>query len=233
MRARLVLSGLVLAFASANAAPDRSRAAARDRMVEDQLVNRDISDEATLAAMRTVPRHRFVPDDVRPAAYDDTPLPIGHGQTISQPYIVAYMTQAGRITRDSRVLEIGTGSGYQAAILAELSDHVYSIEIVQPLAERAAATLKDLGYDRVHLRIGDGYNGWPEAAPFDVIVVTAGAEAIPPKLVDQLKDGGRMIIPVGPPHGTQSLVLVTKDKGKVRERTMMLVRFVPFTREKA
>lgn len=230
MRVTLALTALLLPTLFADAAADRSRAHQRHRMVEEQLVNRDITDEATLAAMRSVPRHRFVPDELSRSAYDDSPLPIGHGQTISQPYIVAYMTQLGRITRNTRILEIGTGSGYQAAVAAELTDHVYSIEIVPALAERAAATLKATGYGRVHLRTGDGYNGWPEAAPFDVIIVTAAADTIPPPLVAQLKDGGRMIIPVGPQFGTQNLVLVTKQKDKVRTRTLMPVRFVPFTR---
>lgn len=232
MRARLAAALLLLLIAtSAIAAADRSRACERNRMVEEQLVSRDITDEATLAAMRAVPRHRFVPEDVRASAYDDGPLPIGHGQTISQPYIVAYMTQIGRIRRDTRILEIGTGSGYQAAVAAELSDQVYSIEIVPELAGRAAAALKETGYERVHLRVGDGYNGWPEEAPFDVIIVTAAADTIPPPLVSQLSEDGRMIIPVGPQFGTQNLVLVTKDKGKVRTRTVMPVRFVPFTRK--
>ncbi|ACB73555.1 protein-L-isoaspartate(D-aspartate) O-methyltransferase [Opitutus terrae] len=232
MRARLSLLALLLIVGTAHAAYERARTNEREHMVEEQLISRDITDEATLAAMRTVPRHRFVPEDVRRSAYDDNPLPIGHGQTISQPYIVAYMTQAARLKRDSRVLEIGTGSGYQAAVLAELCDEVYSIEIVEPLAHQAAATLKETGYERVHLRIGDGYNGWPEAAPFDAILVTAGAEDVPPKLFEQLKEGGRLVIPVGPAHSTQFLKLVTKRNGKPHLHTLMPVRFVPFTREK-
>jgi len=210
------------------ATPERQ--AERDRMVEEQLVGRGLRDEATLAAMRTVPRHLFVPEEVRRAAYADSPLPIGYGQTISQPYIVAFMTATAAITVDSRVLEIGTGSGYQAAVAAELSEHVYSIEIVPALAERAADALKQAGYARVNVRSGDGYHGWPEPAPFDVIIVTAAADTIPPPLLAQLKEGGRMVIPVGPQFGTQNLVLVTKQDGKVRTRTLMPVRFVPFTR---
>jgi protein-L-isoaspartate(D-aspartate) O-methyltransferase len=169
---------------------------------------------------------------LRASAYSDSPLPIGHGQTISQPYVVAFMTQVADIDRDSKVLEIGTGSGYQAAVAAELSDRVYSIEIVAALAERAATALKKTGYERVHVRSGDGYHGWPEAAPFDVIIVTAAANTIPPPLVAQLAEGGRMIIPVGPQFGVQNLVLVTKRSGKVRTRTLMPVQFVPFTRGK-
>ncbi len=201
-------------------------------MVEKQIIARDITDERLLAALRKVPRHLFVPEDVRSAAYNDSPLPIGYGQTISQPFIVAFMTDVARIQRDTRILEIGTGSGYQAAIAAELSDHVYSIEIVPELATRAAATLQATGYERVHLRQGDGYHGWPDAAPFDVIIVTAAADTIPPPLVAQLAENGRMIIPIGPQFGAQNLILVTKQNGKPRTRTLMPVAFVPFTREK-
>ena len=212
------------------AAPADARREERERMVEDQLVARAITDAPTLAAMRKVPRHLFVPESMSRSAYNDSPLPIGHGQTISQPLIVAFMTATAKITRDARVLEIGTGSGYQAAVAAELSDHVYSIEIVPQLAERAAANLKAAGYERVTLRAGDGYHGWAEHAPFDVIIVTAAADTIPPPLVAQLKEGGRMVIPVGPQFGAQNLILVTKEGGKMRTRTLMPVRFVPFTR---
>lgn len=222
---------LATAFALAASAADAPRQRERDVMVADQIAARDITHAPTLAAMRKVPRHRFVPDDVARQAYADTPLPIGHGQTISQPFIVAFMTQTAAIGRDSRVLEIGTGSGYQAAVAAELSDHVWSIEIVPALAGRAAAALESAGYGRVQVRSGDGYHGWPEHAPFDVIIVTAAADTIPPPLVAQLKEGGRMVIPVGPQFGAQNLVLVTKTDGRVRTRTLMPVRFVPFTRE--
>lgn len=201
-------------------------------MVTEQIEARGITHAPTLAAMRKVPRHRFVPDTVQRSAYDDSPLPIGHGQTISQPLIVAFMTEAAQITRAARVLEIGTGSGYQAAIAAELSDHVFSLEIVPALAERAIAALKATGYERVNVRAGDGYHGWAERAPFDVIIVTAAADTIPPPLIAQLKDGGRMLIPVGPQFGAQNLVLVVKENGKVRTRMLMPVRFVPFTRAK-
>jgi protein-L-isoaspartate(D-aspartate) O-methyltransferase len=231
MRAKLVLLAL-LPLATSPATDDRSRTVAREAMVEEQLISRDITDARTLQAMRTVPRHRFVPDEVRSSAYRDSPLPIGYGQTISQPYIVAYMTQLAHLRRDSRVLEVGTGSGYQAAVAAEISDHVYSIEIVPDLAARAAATLRETGYEHVHLRTGDGYHGWPEAAPFDAIIVTAGAEDVPPRLIEQLAEGGRMIIPLGPQDGVQNLMLVTKEKGRPHTRTLIAVRFVPFTREK-
>ena len=212
------------------AAADVNRQAERDRMVDKQIMPGGITDAATLAAMRKVPRHRFVPESLARSAYDDSPLPIGHGQTISQPLIVAFMTETAKIDRQSKVLEVGTGSGYQAAVAAELSDHVYSIEIVPALAQRAAAALKATGYERVNVRTGDGYHGWPEHAPFDVIIVTAAADTIPPPLIAQLKEGGRMLIPVGPQFGAQNLVLVTKQEGRIRTRTLMPVRFVPFTR---
>ena len=232
MRATVILTlAFTLAGSLTRAASD-ARQRERDEMVDEQLASREITHAPTLAAMRKVPRHRFVPEPLARSAYADSPLPIGHGQTISQPLIVAFMTQAAQITHDSKVLEIGTGSGYQAAIAAELSNHVYSIEIVQPLAERAAATLKATGYVRVNVRTGDGYHGWPEHAPFDVIIVTAAADTIPPPLTSQLKEGGRMLIPVGPQFGAQNLVLVTKQDGKIRTRTLMPVRFVPFTRAK-
>ena len=227
----LTLAFIVAETLVLTAATD-DRQGERDRMVDEQIAAREITHAPTLAAMRKVPRHRFVPEQLARSAYNDSPLPIGHGQTISQPLIVAFMTEKAQITRDARVLEIGTGSGYQAAIAAELSDHVHSIEIVPALAERAAATLKATGYERVHVRAGDGYHGWSEQAPFDVIIVTAAADTIPPPLIAQLKEGGRMVIPVGPQFGAQNLVLVTKQDGRVRTRTLMPVRFVPFTRAK-
>jgi protein-L-isoaspartate(D-aspartate) O-methyltransferase len=212
------------------ATEDTTRQRERDEMVDEQIVARNVTDVRVLAAMRKVPRHLFVPAAVRRRAYGDFPLPIGHGQTISQPYIVAVMTELAAPTRDARILEVGTGSGYQAAVLAELCDHVYSIEIIPELAERARAVLGTLAAGRVETRAGDGWNGWPEEAPFDVILVTAAADTIPPPLVAQLKEGGRMIIPVGPAFGMQSLVLVTKEAGRVRSHTLMPVRFVPLTR---
>ena len=203
----------------------------RRRMVERDIVRRGVTDQATLEAMRKVPRHRFVPPGAVGMAYDDRPLPIGHGQTISQPYIVAYMTEQVQPRPDQRILEIGTGSGYQAAVLAEIVGEVYSIEIVQPLAERVERFFSgDPRYRNISVRHGDGYHGWPGAAPFDAIVVTAASETIPPPLIQQLKDGGRMIIPVGPALGAQHLVLVTKEEGRMRTRTLLPVRFVPFTR---
>ena len=199
-------------------------------MVKTQLEERGIRDPRVLASMRTVPRHELVPPDARRDAYDDTPLPIGHGQTISQPYIVAFMTeQLGPKPKD-RILEIGTGSGYQAAVLSRLVADVYSIEIVEPLARRAAADLARLGCKNVHVRAGDGYRGWPEAAPFDAIIVTCAPEKVPEPLVQQLKEGGRIIIPVGSLHA-QSLYLLEKRGGKIEQREVLSVRFVPMTGE--
>ena len=202
----------------------------RKNMVETQLKARDIYERATLAAMAKVPRERFVPEEYRSYSYTDGPLPIGEGQTISQPYIVAYMTQALGLKPHHKVLEVGTGSGYQAAILAEIVDSVYTIEIVRPLGLRSRALIKSLGYHNVQVKIGDGYHGWKEKGPFDAIMVTAGAETIPQPLVDQLKDGGRMIIPVGPHKGVRQLVRLDKKNGNIRKKSLMAVRFVPFTR---
>jgi protein-L-isoaspartate(D-aspartate) O-methyltransferase len=202
----------------------------RSRMVDRQIANRGISDEATLAAMRTVKRHLFVPRQRVAQAYDDSPLPIGYGQTISQPYIVALMTELVQPKPGMRVLEIGTGSGYQAAVLAEIVDTVYTIEIVEPLGTTASGVLEQNGYTNVLVKLADGYHGWEEYAPFDAIVVTAAAEHIPPPLIEQLAPGGRMIIPVGSPYFTQNLMLVEKDGERMRTRNILPVRFVPFTR---
>jgi protein-L-isoaspartate(D-aspartate) O-methyltransferase len=202
----------------------------RSQMVDNQIKDRGIVDLETLRAMSTVPRHLFVPEYLRRQAYADGPLPIGHGQTISQPYIVAYMTEILHIKPQHRVLEIGTGSGYQAAVLAELTDQVYTMEIIPELADAAGRRLKETGYGSVNTRQGDGYHGWPTAAPFDAIMVTAAAEFIPPPLLKQLKEGGRMIIPVGSPFYVQHLMLVEKKQGKITTRSMMPVRFVPFRR---
>ncbi len=189
------------------------------------------NDEAILAVMERVPRHAFVPADMQSHAYEDSPLPIGHGQTISQPYIVAEMTRQLQLTSGSRVLEIGTGSGYQAAILAEITPHVYTIEIVEALGLEARERFETLGYDSIQTRIGDGYAGWPEVAPFDGIIVTCAPDAPPPPLLEQLAPGGRMIIPVGGTWGAQSLELIEKDPdGALRRRSLMGVRFVPFVR---
>ena len=209
--------------------PDDPYAAARRAMVEWQLAARDIDDERVLEAMGRVPRHELVPAPLRDEAYRDYPLPIGHDQTISQPYIVAFMTQALEPRAGDRVLEVGTGSGYQAAVLAELVREVYTIEIVAPLGERARADLARLGYSNVHVRIGDGYEGWPEEAPFDAIIVTCAPEAVPRPLVDQLREGGRMIIPVGDPRRGQELYLLEKRGAEVVRRAILPVRFVPMT----
>lgn len=220
--------------AGSRSAPDSPRspyATARRKMIEDQLKahGRDIRDQRVLAAMEAVPRHEFVPAAERSRAYGDHPLPIGHGQTISQPFIVAYMTEQLAPEKEHRVLEIGTGSGYQAAVLAELVDTVFTIEIVEELGKHATATLERLGYGNVRTRVGDGYRGWPEEAPFDAIIVTCAPDDIPPALVEQLAEGGRMMIPVGPQGRAQELVLLEKRQGQVEEKRVMSVRFVPMT----
>lgn len=202
----------------------------REEMVEFQVRARGIRDERVLAAMRKILRHLFVPKGFERAAYEDRPLPIGEGQTISQPYIVAHMTELVRPRPGDRALEIGTGSGYQAAVLSPLVDHVYTIEIVPELAERAAGVLAGLGYDNVTVRQGDGWAGWPQHAPFDVIVVTAAPDEVPPALLGQLAEGGRMVIPVGPVHAVQELRLIEKlESGELRDRRIAPVRFVPMT----
>jgi len=202
----------------------------REWMVRTQIAARGVRDEAVLRAMKIVPRHSFVPVGVRPYAYEDRPLPIGYDQTISQPYIVASMTEELKLEVGMKVLEIGTGSGYQAAVLAQITPWVFTIEIKKGLAARAKGTLKRLGYKTVEVRQGDGYYGWKEEAPFDAIIVTAAAPHVPPPLVEQLKPGGRMILPVGPAFGTQDLRLVTKDEeGKIRSKSLYAVRFVPLT----
>jgi protein-L-isoaspartate(D-aspartate) O-methyltransferase len=198
-------------------------------MVERQLAARDIDDRLVLEAMRKVPRHLFVPEQYRGDAYRDGPLPIARGQTISQPYIVAIMTQLLKLDSTSKVLEIGTGSGYQAAVLAEISDSVYTIEIIESLGLRADTLLDSLGYTDIFTRIGDGYLGWPEAAPFDGILVTAAAPKIPQPLVEQLKVGGMMVIPVG--VHSQDLLLITKNEDGIVKESVIPVRFVPMTGE--
>jgi protein-L-isoaspartate(D-aspartate) O-methyltransferase len=199
----------------------------RRRMVERQIRARGIKDEAVLDALGRVPRHRFVSPAQAGAAYADTPLPIGREQTISQPYIVAYMSEAAEVSRREKVLEIGTGSGYQAAVLGELAREVYTVEIIPELAERARQTLADLGYRNVFVRAGNGYEGWAEHAPYDAIVVTAAPDRVPPALVDQLAVGGRMVIPVGVAH--QEMVIISKTEKGVVERKTIAVRFVPMT----
>jgi protein-L-isoaspartate(D-aspartate) O-methyltransferase len=215
--------------------PTAKRAAQRERMVVEQIEeaadHRDaVADPAVLRAMRSVPRHVFVPDEYRDRAYDDTPLPIGYGQTISQPYIVASMTELLELGPESRVLEIGTGSGYQAAVLAEITSQVYTVEIIGPLARRAEKTLGENGYDTVECRNADGYFGWVEQAPFDAIIVTCAAGHLPPPLWEQLTPGGRIVIPIGGTFSVQRLVVVEKDKeGRRSSYTVMGVRFVPMT----
>ena len=229
--------------ATASAQPeDAGYAAARRAMVSE--VERDVTstsaytgvdalDSKVVEALLAVPRHEFVPERRRAQAYINHALPIGEGQTISQPYVVAMMTQLAEVDAHSRVLEIGTGSGYQAAVLAEIADHVYTIEIIESLAARAAATLERLGFDNVDVRAGDGYRGWPEHAPFDAILVTAAPETVPQPLIDQLAVGGKLVVPVGSQYETQSLqVLEKRDDGSIATRDVLPVRFVPFTRDK-
>jgi len=209
------------------AVTDAAHASARARMVHDQIAARGVTDARVLGAMARVPRHAFVPAPQRRQAYEDGPLPIGHGQTISQPYVVAFMTAALNPKPTDRVLEIGTGSGYQAAVLAGLVAEVYSIEIVEPLALRAAEDLRRLGYANVKVRCGDGHLGWPEAAPFDAIIVTCAPEQVPQALVEQLKEGGRMILPVGSQWTGQDLVLLRKTPRGLEKKDVLPVRFVP------
>ena len=214
--------------------PDHDRQAERDRLVDRALVG-EIRDPRVLAAMRKVPRHRFVPAEQQSRAYDDTPLPIGHGQTISQPFVVAFMTEAARPGPRDRCLEIGTGSGYQAAVLAEVCGAVYSIEYLELVVRMGEQSLRNAGYgpERVHLRVGDGYDGWPEAAPFDVILVTAAPKEVPPPLLDQLAVGGRLVIPVGASALGQALERWTRLRpgrgpDAFRVEKLLDVRFVPF-----
>jgi protein-L-isoaspartate(D-aspartate) O-methyltransferase len=206
------------------------RAGEREAMVKEQIIARGVKDPATLAALRVVPRHLFVPTAMAPLAYHDRPLPIGYGQTISQPLIVAYMTEIIKPGPGRKVLEIGTGSGYQAAVLAATGADVYTIEIIPQLAESAKKRLNKVGYEDVSVMATDGYHGWAEEAPFDAIVVTAAAEFVPPPLIDQLAEAGLMIIPVGSPFLVQTLMLIQKRGGKVISTNLMPVRFVPFTR---
>jgi protein-L-isoaspartate(D-aspartate) O-methyltransferase len=225
-------------FAACLSAPDRGQhesdtdrdfAAERNHMVHEQIELRGVKDARVLAAMRRVPRERFVPVLYRSQAYADHPLPIGYEQTISQPFIVGWMTEALEVSQESRVLEVGTGSGYQAAVLAEIVREVYSIEIVEALAKGATATLAALGYRNVHVRHGDGYKGWPEQAPFDAIIVTAAPDHVPQPLVDQLKIGGRLVIPVG--REVQHMNVITKTRGGIVSSEKLPVRFVPLVRE--
>lgn len=207
-----------------------TQAGERDVMIQSHLKDRGIRSEAVIRAMLQTPREEFVPGEYRKHAYEDGPLPIGYGQTISQPYIVALMTELLEPKPGHRILEVGTGSGYQAAVLSGLVRDVYTIEIVTPLAERAKEVLSRLGFKNVHVRAGDGYLGWPEEAPFDAIIVTCAPEAVPEPLVKQLAEGGRLVIPIGERGGVQKLIRMTKTKGKLHEEEVLDVRFVPLTR---
>lgn len=237
----LLLFLLIFNFACLEADSDKSAAQSetkpsqrfakkRQQMVASQIKRRGIRDQRVLEAMRKVERHKFVPDPLQHKAYDDRPLPIGLGQTISQPYIVAFMTEQLQLRGSEKVLEIGTGSGYQAAILGEIAEQVFTIEIVEELARRSSALLKQLGYRNITVRAGDGYQGWPEEAPFDAIIVTAAPDHIPRPLIDQLKPGGRLIIPVG--GFSQDLILMTKqENNEIQKKRVLPVRFVPMTGE--
>jgi protein-L-isoaspartate(D-aspartate) O-methyltransferase len=232
--AHRITAGLLLALAilggAAMSFADDPFTAARLRMVEEQIHRRGVDDPAVLGALARVPRHLFVPAEERAGAYADAPLPIGHGQTISQPYIVGLMTSLLDVRPGDRVLEIGTGSGYQAAVLAEMGVEVWTIEIVAPLGEQARRTLSETGYHGVHTRIGDGYQGWPEQAPFDAVIVTAAPPEIPAPLLDQVKTGGRLVVPVG--EVWQDLQVLTRQPdGSFSRRTVLPVRFVPMTGE--
>lgn len=204
----------------------------RERMVNLQIKARGVFDEKVLNAMRKVQRHLFVPKNRISEAYDDGPLPIGYGQTISQPFIVAYMTELINPSKCKKVLEIGTGSGYHAAVLAEIVDSVFTIEIITELYKEAKDRLEKLGYKNIKVKNADGYYGWKEYAPFDAIIVTAAAEFVPPPLIEQLKEGGKIVIPIGSPFATQTLVLIEKKDGKVYSKNLIPVRFVPFLRGK-
>lgn len=211
--------------------PGDALAAQRRVMVETQIAARGVRDARVLAAMRDVPRHLFVPESDQSRAYHDYPLPIGHGQTISQPYIVALMTELARPAPADVALEVGTGSGYQAAVLAKLVTRVFTIELEEALASSARDRLARLGYQNVEVRRGDGYHGWAEQAPFDIVLVTAAPEAVPPALIAQLKPGGRLVIPVGPIHDVQNLLVISKDAaGRTTTREVIPVRFVPLRR---
>lgn len=230
MKIPVILFCVFLAFSFPAADQDNYRQK-RLKMVENQIAARGIKHKPTLEAMRSVERHRLVPGAQVRNAYEDRPLPIGYGQTISQPYIVGYMTEIIQPEPKMKVLEIGTGSGYQAAVLAEIVDEVYTIEIVEALAKSAKTNLEKLGYKNIEVKQADGYHGWEEHAPFDAIVVTAASEFIPPPLIEQLKEGGKMVIPVGAPFTAQHLMLVEKGKnGKIKTSNLLPVRFVPFTR---
>jgi protein-L-isoaspartate(D-aspartate) O-methyltransferase len=223
-----LLAGAVVQLPGQDAKLDDPTAPARLRMVERHLVERGIKDPRVLEAFRTVPRHRFLPPDLQNQAYEDESLPIGEGQTITPPYDVAFMTEALQPRPSDKVFEVGTGSGYQASILSRLVKDVYSVEIHRPLGERAAAVIQDLGYTNIHTRVGDGYAGWPDAAPFDAVIVTCAPQSIPRPLIDQLKEGGRMIIPLGNRY-LQKVYVLTKKDGKMVGDPVRNTLFVPMT----
>jgi protein-L-isoaspartate(D-aspartate) O-methyltransferase len=231
LRVVLLLVLIPLACASSIHPPPKENTYSerRSEMVKQQLAARDIDNQDVLQSMGEVPRHRFVPAAVQPYAYTDSPLPIGLGQTISQPYIVALMTQLAEPKPEEKALEVGTGSGYQAAVLSNLVKRVFTIEIIEELADSAKTTLQETGFLNVTVRYGDGYAGWEEEAPFDIIIVTAAAPLVPQPLIDQLAEGGRLILPVGPVGGIQELILIRKENGKIQEQKIIPVRFVPMT----
>ena len=227
---KLFLTFLATLIFFSSFAQDDRYAALRKEMVNKQIIANGIRNPLTIKAMLKVPRHLFVPQKYAGRAYEDSPLPIGHNQTISQPFIVAYMTELSRPSKNKKVLEIGTGSGYQAGVLAEIVDTVYTIEISPELATEASSRLEKLGYRNVVVKTGDGYNGWNEHAPFDVIMVTAANDHIPQPLLDQLAENGRLIMPVGPPSSAQHIVLAVKKNGKIERTQLAMVRFVPLLR---
>lgn len=227
----IIITGLFpLCLAAADDSPETAFTEKRKRMVETQIAARGIKEPRLLEALQRVKRHLFVPSHIRDSAYEDRPLPIGEGQTISQPYIVALMSELLALKGTERVLEIGTGSGYQTAVLAELAREVYTIEILEPLARKSARLLKELNYKNIRVKIGDGFLGWPDSSPFDGIIVTCAPGKIPPPLLEQLAEGGRLVIPVG--TYWQDLKLVRKTNGRIREADIIPVRFVPMLREK-
>ena len=231
LKRKMVIVILSALFLILNCVPQEDKySETREEMVTEQIENRGITNQATLDAMRKVPRHKFVPPNLVDRAYDDGPLPIGYGQTISQPYIVAFMTEAINPKPGQKVLEIGTGSGYQAAVLAEIVDSVFTIEIITELYSSSQKRLKDLGYKNILCKNADGYYGWEKYAPFDAVIVTAAAEYIPPPLIKQLRDGGKMTIPVGSPFLNQTLILVEKSGEEITTTSLLPVRFVPFRR---
>ncbi len=232
MRKILLFLFPVLLFTSFALPQEDPFTEARERMIEKDIISRGITDTEVLEALRRVPRHLFVPRELEKLAYEDTPLPIGYGQTISQPYVVALMTENLKAQPGDKILEVGTGSGYQAAVLSEIGCKVYTVEIIKALADEAQERLTSLGYSDVFVLWGDGYFGWKEHAPFDGILVTCAVDHIPPPLLEQLKEGGRMVIPVGPPWSLQSLLVVEKTQEGIITRDLGAVRFVPLTREK-